>query len=169
MTTTAVVIRSGQRQSLSASHIVPGDIVVLQAGDRVPADLRLISGKEIQVAEAALTGGSSPVKKDSGGVLPVDQLLAERVTMVYASTLLVSGQALGVVTASGDATELGRISKLISSAQTLETSLNRKIAVFSRTILLAFFSLATLPFVIGLLRGQMVTETFIAAVALTVA
>jgi Ca2+-transporting ATPase len=169
MTTEATVIRAGERTRLSAAELVPGDIVILQAGDKTPADMRLIRSRDLQVAEAALTGESAPIKKDANASLPVDIVLAERSTMVYASTLATYGQGVGVVTATGDNTEVGRISQLISQAQELQTPLTRRIAEFSHLILYAVLGLAAVAFVVGLLRGQPVVDTFTAAIAMTVA
>ncbi|MFO7697772.1 MAG: HAD-IC family P-type ATPase [Anaerolineae bacterium] len=169
MTTEATVIRAGERVRLSATELVPGDIVLLQAGDRVPADMRLLNARDLQLAEAALTGESVPIRKDADAQLPAETTLAERSTMAYASTLVTYGQGSGVVTATGDSTEVGRISQLISEAQELQTPLTRRIAEFSRLILLAVLGLATVAFVTGILRGQPVVDTFTAAVAMTVA
>ena len=169
MTTEATVIRSGERVRLSATELVPGDIVMLQAGDKTPADMRLIRGRDLQVAEAALTGESAPIKKDADAQLPVDIVLAERSTMVYASTLVTYGQGFGIVTATGDDTEVGRISQLISQAQKLQTPLTIRIAEFSHLILYAVLGVVAVAFLIGLLRGQSVVDTFTAAVAMTVA
>ncbi|MBN1994301.1 MAG: cation-transporting P-type ATPase [Anaerolineae bacterium] len=169
MTTEATVIRAGERLRVSATELVPGDIVALQSGDKAPADMRLLRARDLQVAEAALTGESVPIKKEADAQLPVGVVLAERRTMVYASTLVTYGQGVGVVTATGDDTEVGRISRLISEAQELETPLTRKIAGFSRLLLYAVLALAAITFAIGVLRGESVVETFTAAVALTVA
>ena len=123
MTTEAAVIRSGKVVRLAASELVPGDIVQLQAGSRVPGDLRLVASRDLQVTEAALTGESLPVEKDASVLIMHDAVLAERRNMAYASTLVTYGTATGVVVATGDSSEIGRISQLISSAAELETPL----------------------------------------------
>jgi cation-transporting ATPase F len=169
MTTETTVVRAGQAQRVSAAELVPGDIVVLQAGDKVPADARLLRSRDLQVAEAALTGESVPIQKQADAQLPVEAVLAERSTMVYASTLVTYGQGTGIVVATGDDTEVGRISQLIAEAQELETPLTRKIAQFSRMVLYAVLALAAVTFAAGVLRGNPAVETFTAAVALTVA
>ena len=169
MTTEATVIRAGNKTRVPASDLVPGDIVILQVGDKVPADMRLLHTRDLQVAEAALTGESVPIRKDAQAQLPAEAVLAERDTMVYASTLVTYGQGSGIVIATGDHTEIGRISQLISEAQELETPLTRKIAEFSRLILYAVLVLAALAFIAGILRGEPPVETFTAAIALTVA
>ena len=169
MTTEATVIRAGETQRVSATELVPGDVVLLQAGDKVPADARLLRSRDLQIAEAALTGESVPIQKRSDAQLPVDTVLADRSTMVYASTLVTYGQGAGIVIATGDDTEVGRISQLIAEARELETPLTRKIAQFSRLILYAVLALAGITFLVGVLRGNPPVETFTATVALTVA
>ncbi len=169
MTTEATVVRAGRVQRVPASELTPGDIVQLQAGSKVPADLRLLRMRDLQIAEASLTGESMPVQKSLETTLASDTVLAERRNMAYASTLVTFGQGTGIVTAIGDSTEIGRISALISAAQELETPLTRKVAHFSRMVLYAILSLTILTFIIGLLRGQSAAETFTAVVALAVA
>ncbi len=168
MTTEATVIRSGKVVRLTATDLVPGDIVQLQAGSRVPADLRLVNSRDLQVTEAALTGESLPVEKDGSLLIAHDAVLAERRNMAYASTLVTYGTATGVVVATGDGSEVGRISQLISEAAALETPLTRKIAQFSRVLLVVILVLSALTFGIGLLRGQPVVDTLMAAIALAV-
>ncbi|MCI5159945.1 MAG: cation-transporting P-type ATPase, partial [Candidatus Electrothrix sp. AUS1_2] len=115
MVAEATVLRSGKKQRIPSCELVPGDLVRLTAGDRVPADMRLLHSRNLQVAESALTGESVPVTKNVSP-LPEEADLAERSNMAYASTMVTYGQASGVVTATGDQTEVGRISRLISTA-----------------------------------------------------
>jgi cation-transporting ATPase F len=166
--TEATVIRGGHKERVDAVGLVPGDIVLLQSGDKVPADLRLLKCRDLQVAEAALTGESVPVEKALDG-LAADVALADRKNMAYASTLVTFGQATGVVTAIGDGTEVGRISRLIASAEDIKTPLTKLIARFSTLLLIAILVLAAINFMIGLVRGQPVVEIFMASVALAVA
>ncbi len=168
MTTEAVALRGQQVVRLPAAELVPGDIVQLQAGARVPADLRLVSSRDLQVTEAALTGESVPVEKDASLLVAHDAVLADRRNMVYASTLVTYGAAAGVVVATGDGSEIGRISQLIASATELETPLTRKIGQFSRVLLVAILILSALTFGIGILRGQPAVDTLMAAIALAV-
>lgn len=163
----ATVLRSGGKQRIDSTRLVPGDMVLLTAGDRVPADMRLLHCRDLQVAESALTGESVPVAKDIIP-LPEETVLAERRNMAYASTMVTYGQASGIVTATGDQTEVGRISRLISTAQDLATPLTRKIAEFSQVLLYAILLLAALTVAVGLLRGQPLFDLFMAAVALAV-
>ncbi len=164
----AKVLRNARRNTVDAALLVPGDVVILAAGDKVPADLRLIGGKELRTAEATLTGESLPVHKHAV-ILPADTPLADRRNIAYAGTLVVAGQGTGVVVATGDATEAGKISRLIGSVPDISTPLTRKMGVFARRLLVAILLLAALAFVTGMLRGQSAYEMFIAAVALAVA
>lgn len=168
MTTEATVLRAGQPERVPAANLVPGDIVLLQAGDKVPADLRLLKARDLQSDESALTGESLPVAKDAGVQLLTEAVLADRRNMVYASTLVTYGQATGVTVATGDNTEIGRISQLISSAESLQTPLTRKMAQFSQILVYLILGLAGITLVIGLLRGQPLVDVFYAAVALAV-
>jgi len=165
--TEATVIRDGQTMRIDSAAIVPGDVVLLQSGDRVPADLRLVRCRDLQIAEAALTGESVPVEKHVEP-LAAEVPLADRENMAYASTLVTYGQGRGVVVATGDATEVGRISGLIASAEDIQTPLTKLIARFSTFLLVAILVLAAANFLIGLFRGQSVVLMFKASVALAV-
>jgi len=167
MKTEATVLRSGEKQRISAEELVPGDVVLLQSGDKVPADMRLIHVRDLQVDESALTGESVPVGKRQES-LGHDTILADRHNMAYASTLTTYGQGRGIVVATGDSTEVGRISQLISETEELETPLTRKIAHFSHILLYMILALAAVTFIAGLIRGQSVFDMFMAAVALAV-
>jgi len=167
MVTEATVIRSGAKVRISSAEVVPGDIVLLQSGDKVPADMRLTASRDLQVDESALTGESVAVEKDTA-VLPRDTILGDRKNMVYGSALVTYGQASGVVVATGDRTEVGRISELISSTEELKTPLLQKIEGFSKILLYLILGLALATFGVGMLRGQGAFEMFMAAVALAV-
>src|SRR3989339_873265 len=167
MTTEATVLRQGEKRRIPATELVVGDIVFLQSGDKGPADLRLFPVNDLKIAEAALTGESAPVAKDHGQH-GKETPLAERRNMAYASTLVTYGQGTGMVTGTGDATEVGRISQLISTAEALAPPLTRKISEFSNVLLYVILGLAGLTIVVGLLRGQTFVEIFMAAVALAV-
>ncbi len=167
MTTESTVLRSGEQERVSAREIVPGDIVLLQGGDKVPADLRLFRSRDLQIDESALTGESLPVEKRPEAVAH-DVVLAERTNMAYASALVTFGQGAGVVVGIGDDTEVGRISELISKADELSTPLTKKIASFSTLLLIVILVLGAVTFVVGLLRGETVVDMFLAAVALAV-
>ena len=165
--TAATVRRDDRRQRVPSEDLVPGDIVLLESGDKVPADLRLFEVRNLQVDESALTGESVPVPKH-GDVLALDTILAERRNLAFAGTLVTYGRAEGVVWATGDRTEMGRIAWLISEATDLSTPLTRKIAHFSRMMLWAILGLAAATFALGIWRGEAAFEMFMAAVALAV-
>jgi len=165
----ATVLREGARRTVAAEALVPGDIVVLEPGDRVPADLRIVRAKGLRLQEAALTGESVPVDKR---VEPVeaDAALAERASMAWAGTLVAAGQGNGVVVATGANTELGRISRMVEQAAPLETPLLRQMDRFARTLTGVILGVAGLVFAFGILvRDFGVVETFLAVVALAVA
>ncbi len=170
MTTEATVVRtSGKVERISAAELVPGDVVQIKAGDKVPADLRLVRSRDLQISEAALTGESLPVEKKPDLLFAPDTPLAERRNMAYASTLVTFGQGTGVVTATGEHTEIGRISALIASAPEISTPLTRKIEGFSRILLYAILVLALVSFAISVGRGNPAADAMIAAIAMAVA
>ena len=168
LTTETTVLRSGEKQRIDARGLVPGDVVLLASGDKIPADLRLLQSRNLQVDESALTGESLPVEKLSG-VLDQDTSLADRANMAYSSTLVTYGTGVGVITETGDDTEIGRISELIAGAEVLATPLTRKIARFSRLLLYAILGLAAMTFLVGLWHGGTWIDLLMAAVALSVA
>jgi magnesium-transporting ATPase (P-type) len=165
--TEVTVLRGGQRRRIDAVHLVPGDIVHLAAGDKVPADLRLLHGKTLRTSEATLTGESLPIDKHSD-VLPPDTPLADRRNMAYAGTTVVKGQGTGLVIATAGRTETGHVAHLIAQAPELDTPLTRKMAHFAGVLLWTILGLAALTFVIGILRGETAFAMFMAAVALAV-
>ncbi|HPD41520.1 MAG TPA: cation-transporting P-type ATPase [Anaerolineae bacterium] len=169
MVAEATVIRAGEKKRLPAPELVPGDIVLLQSGDKVPADLRLVQSRDLQIAEAALTGESVPVEKSSAVLLPVDTPLGDRRNMAYATTLVTYGQGIGIVVATGDASEIGRISQLLAEATEMETTLTRKIKEFSRLLLYVLLVVSGLALGISMLRGQPLADAFITSIALAVA
>ena len=167
VTTAATVIRGGQKINIPSAELVPGDLVVLNSGDQVPADLRLITIRNLQVDESALTGESVPVQKRVGPLDP-ETPLADRVNMAFAGSFVTFGQATGVVVAIGDHTETGKISGLIEQGGSLETPLTRKFAHFSETLLKIILGLAAVTFAVGVVQGQGLATMFEAAVALAV-
>ncbi len=165
--TSAKVRRDGSVRSLPSTALVPGDLVLIEAGDKVPADLRLLKISELQVDESALTGESVPVVKDEV-VLPAATPVADRRNIVYSGTLVTHGSGSGVVVATGAETELGEIHRLVGAADTLATPLTRKLTWFSKVLTVAILGLAGLTFGVGVLRGEPSSEMFTAAVALAV-
>jgi Ca2+-transporting ATPase len=167
MTSEATVVRKGERERIPATELVPGDIVLLRSGDKVPADIRLFRTRELQIDESALTGESVPVEKRVE-TLDRDTVLADRRNMAYSTTLVTYGTGAGVVVGTGDSTEIGRISELIASAQVLATPLTRKIAHFSGVLLYVILAMAAVTFLVGTLYGESWFDMFMAAVALAV-
>jgi Ca2+-transporting ATPase len=164
-----VVVRDGQRQSLAASKLVPGDLVVLEAGNLVAADLRLIEALELQCDESVLTGESQAVIK---GVAPLSGetlSLGDQRNLLFKGTSLTHGRGTAVVVATGMQTELGRIADLLAQEKGVKTPLQRRMARFSRHLALAVLAICALVFVAGLLQGQPLVLMFLTAVSLAVA
>jgi cation-transporting P-type ATPase F len=163
----ATVRRFGTTMRISASELLPGDIVLLQSGDRVPADLRLLTVRDLQIDESALTGESIPVIKTTYE-LPSDIPLTDRTNMAFSSSLVTYGIGTGIVLAIGDSTEIGRISELASTAEMLQTPLTRRISQLSHILLIVILVTAAITFFIGFLRGSGWHDSFMASVALAV-
>ena len=165
----ATVIRDGRRESVTGGEIVPGDIVLLEAGERVPADVRLILARNLKIGEAILTGESVPAEK---GTLPVGEAaaLGDRTSMAFSGTLVTYGHGKGVVVATGADTAIGRISGMLSEVTTLQTPLTRQMAVFAKWLTGFILGLAVLVLAFGLfVRDYSFNEIFMAVVGLTVA
>jgi len=165
----AIVTRAGERHEIPAEDLVAGDIVHLSSGDRVPADLRLIDVKSLRVMEAALTGESLAVEKQVDAVAE-DAALGDRASMAWSGTLVTYGQGTGVVTATGTATELGRISTLLASVEKLTTPLLKLMARFGQVLAGVILLLSGLIFGFGVwVRDYPASDMFLAAVGLAVA
>lgn len=165
----ASVRRNGSIQTLSAEDVAPGDVVFLQSGDKVPADIRLFKTKELRIDEAILTGESVPVQKT---VEPVaaQLTLGDRKCMAYSGTLVTYGQGYGVVTSTGGRTEIGRISAMLRRVQVLTTPLLRQMARFARLLTGAIAVVALLTLAFGVfVQDYSISEMFLAAVGLAVA
>ncbi|WP_114376464.1 cation-translocating P-type ATPase [Elioraea thermophila] len=165
----ASVIRDGKRLSVDAADIVPGDIVLLEPGDRVPADLRLVAARGLAIQEAILTGESVPVAKS---VEPVAETapLGDRTSMAFSGTVVAAGIGKGVVVATGAMSEIGRISGMLARVETVETPLLRTLGRFGRTLSVLILALAAATFTFGVLvRDFGADEMFLAAVGIAVA
>jgi len=165
----ATVLRDGRRVVVAAETLVPGDIVLLQSGDKVPADLRLLKAKNLRIEEAALTGESAAVEKNIEAV-DAAAVLGDRYCMAYSSTLVVYGQGTGVVVATADDTEIGRISAMLQEVQSLTTPLLRQMETFGRWLTVAIMALAAITFLFGwLVHNFGLGDMFLAAVSMAVA
>lgn len=163
----ALVLRDGRRHEIDAAELVPGDIVLLRQGDRVPADLRLTAVQELRIDESALTGESVPVEKGTEAV-PLDAPLGDRRGMAYSGTIVVNGQGTGVVVATGEATELGRVNVMLASVRSVATPLMRQINRFGRYLAATIIGIAAVMFAFGtLVQGHPADEMFLTVVALT--
>ncbi|WP_162415336.1 cation-transporting P-type ATPase [Cyclobacterium roseum] len=167
MSTRATVIRDGRQSEINSLGLVPGDVVLLQPGDKIPADLRLFAVKNLQVDESALTGESVATEKNPE-TTDGDALLGDRHNMGFATTVVTYGTGKGLVVATGDRTEVGKINQSIASAEELDTPLTLKIKKFSHTLLWVILSLALLILALAYLRGESLADAFMVAVALMV-
>lgn len=158
------VRRSGREESIEAAKVVPGDILLLAAGDAVAADARLLEAAALQAAEAALTGESLPVAKQPDP-LPKDTVLADRLNMVFSGTYIAAGRGVAVVTATGLGTEVGKIAKMTSEAGDLNTPLEQRVVKFGRYLVGAAIALVAVVLVVGLARGLPFAEVFMVAVS----
>jgi len=165
----ATVLRNGVRLSIEGEGLVPGDIVLLEAGDKVPADMRLLHARSLQIQEAVLTGESVPVHKHTQPVA-LDAPLGDRACMAFSGTIVTAGQGKGVVTAIGGETEIGRISGMLSLVETLTTPLVAQMATFAKylTAFVLVLSAAILAFGYYV-QGLPFTDLFMAVVGLAVA
>lgn len=165
----ANVIRGGERISIEGDQLVPGDIVLLEAGDKVPADLRMLTTHGMSVQEAILTGESVPVEKHTKPVVE-DAPLGDRSCMAFSGTLVTSGQGRGVVVATGGQTEIGRISGLLSEVETLTTPLVSQMGIFAKWLTIFILLIAALLLIFGyFVAHHDFTEMFMAVVGLSVA
>jgi Ca2+-transporting ATPase len=168
----ARVIRDGALQSVPARELVRGDVIAVEAGDRIPADSRLLYATNFQTQEASLTGESTPVHKQAEPLDAAEVPLADQRNMVFMGTIAVSGKARGLVVETGLGTELGRIAVMIrkaAEAERAETPLQRRLEQFGQTLLWLALGVVTVVFVLGYLRGEPLVEMFLVSVSLAVA
>src|SRR5215471_8627428 len=144
----ARVVRGGETRMLPADQLVPGDVAILESGDKIPADLRLVDAKNLRTEEAALTGESVPADKTTD-VVPANATVGDRENMAFSGTMVVSGRAAGIAVATGSETELLRINQLLASVSPLETPLLRQIKKFGYTIIAAIGVISVLIFAYG--------------------
>ena len=169
LTREASVLRDGRRLTVPAESLVVGDVVLIEAGDRIPADLRLLRATSLRIEEAALTGESAPADKSTDPVAP-DAALGDRASLAYSGTLVASGQGAGLVVATGAATELGRISAMVGGVESLTTPLLRQMDDFARRMTIVILALAAcIGAFAAAARGYEIEQAFMAAVGVAVA
>ena len=163
------VIRNGKMEVIPAKELVPGDIVVLDTGDYVPADLRIIEAVNLKSQEASLTGESVPVEKSANTIEQEEVDLGDRENMLFSSSLITYGRGKGIVVETGMNTEVGKIAGIINSAEETQTPLQEKLNKLGKTLGIAALVICAIIFVIGLLYGKDPIEMFMTAVSLAVA
>ena len=163
------VRRDGHVLELPSRELVPGDVILLEAGDSIPADARLIESANLRVQEASLTGESVPVEKTAGTTVPQESALGDRHNMVFLGTSVTYGRGTAVAAETGMRTELGKIAELIQTVENEQTPLQKKMAQLGKALAWAALAIVGLVFVLGLFRGEDPTEMFLTAVAMAVA
>jgi Ca2+-transporting ATPase len=166
---TATVLRDGEEAEVAARDLVPGDVLLLRAGDKTPADARLFEAVNLQVEESALTGESVPVEKHTAPIAAADTSVADRKNMVYAGTAATYGRGRAVVTATAMQTEFGRIAQMLQTVETGRTPLQENLDKVGRLLASAAFVMVAVIVVLGLLRGQPILEMIVFGIALAVA
>jgi magnesium-transporting ATPase (P-type) len=164
----ATTVRAGQKRQVAAEELVPGDIIQLASGDRVPADARLLSGRGLQVQEATLTGESLPSVKDVQKLAP-DTELGDRANMLFGGTLVAAGVAEALVVETGQRTQLGRISELLHGAVEVETPLTKALGQISKYLTIAIGVVSVVLLIVGVVRGYALADAVLAAITLAVA
>ena len=165
----AQVLRSGRKQSVESWELVPGDVVILKAGDLVPADIRLVKSVELRAEESALTGESVPTEKDAGTICPVDATLAERKNMVFAGTGVASGAGVGIVTATGMETGMGQIATMLENEKAPQTPLQQKLKQTGKVLGAGVLVICAVIFGLGLIQKIEPLDMFMIAISLGVA
>ncbi|EED33389.1 cation-transporting ATPase, E1-E2 family [gamma proteobacterium NOR5-3] len=164
-----LVVRDGERHRIAATILVPGDIVVLEAGDKIPADLRFIEASNLHVDESSLTGESVPVAKLTQAVPGDDLVPGDQRNIGFSGTYISQGGGLGLVFSTGSATQFGQIADMVKSAQTASTPLQRKMKEFVRSLIVAILAVGAFNFAYGLYLGYEMSYSFLGAVSLVVA
>jgi Ca2+-transporting ATPase len=166
----AIVKRDGELKEIPSEEVVPGDLVVIDAGRYVPCDLRLIETANLQIEESALTGESVPVDKNSNLVLEVtDTPLGDQKNMAFMSTLATYGRGVGVAVGTGMSTEIGKIAKMLEEDGTEQTPLQKKLAELGKTLGFAALGICAVMFIVGVIQGRPLFEMFLTAISLAVA
>lgn len=163
------VLRDGSLQEIPAHNLVPGDILQLETGNVIPADLRLLEAVNLRIQEAALTGESEPIEKHTAALSGEDLPLGDRRNMGYMGTIITQGRGMALVVATGMRTELGKIADLIQQVEQEQTPLQRRLNLLGTTLAVAGVSIATIIFVLGLLRGDEIRHMLLTSVSVAVA
>jgi magnesium-transporting ATPase (P-type) len=163
------VLRDGEQEVIPTRELVPGDVVLLSGGDRIPADLRLFFAKDAHADEAALTGESMPVEKDIDSIPRPNLSPGDQRCMAFSGTFITRGLARGLVVATGEKTEFGKIAKLVKETRKVVTPLQRKIAAFTKVLMIGILSLGAINFILGYIFGLTPVYSFLASVSLVVA
>ena len=164
----ATVMRDGKQKNLPAAELVPGDYVLLQAGDKVSADMRLTFAKNMQCNESILTGESLPVEKNTN-IVEADSGIADRKNMVFSGTLITSGTAAGVVVSTGIQTEIGKISTLLQTTTTVKSPLTKSLEKIAKGITFSIILVGIIVFLIGIFRSYTFIDAIFSAITLAVA
>ena len=162
-------LRGGQGREMSSTQLVPGDVILLETGNLIPADARVIESVNLRVQEAALTGESEPIEKTANALTTPDLALGDRRNMLYMGTVVTYGRGKAIVTNTGMNTELGKIAKLISDVRGEQTPLQKKLDQLGRMLAVVGLAVAALIVVLGLLRGDSLTHLLLTAVSVAVA
>jgi Ca2+-transporting ATPase len=165
----AQVVRDGRAEIVNASELVPGDVVLLESGNVVPADLRIIETARLKIDESALTGESVAVEKQTHPVTDANAPLGDRICLAYKGTIVTYGRARGLVTATGMNSELGKIAALLGADNETKTPLQKRLASFGKRLALAALAICVLIFIVGVVRGEPLLLMFLTAVSLAVA
>jgi len=165
----ANVLRDGRRISIPGRDLVPGDIVYLEAGNYIPADVRLLETVNLKIDEAPLTGESFPVRKDTHATLPPDTPIGDRKNTALMGTVVTYGRGKGAVTSTGMQTQIGRIAEMLQSVEQEQTPLQKRLDQLGRTLGWAALAVCGLVFVLGWMRGTPPLDMFIIAVRLAIA
>ena len=165
----ATVCRGGHRVTVPVPELTYGDVVSVEAGSLIPADLRLLETHQFKVDEATLTGESVPTEKHSAALSNIELPVGDRLNMAYKGTVVTYGRATGVVMATGMATELGKIANLLNTEESVQTPLQKRLSQFGKRLAFAILAICLFVFMFGVLRGESMILMFLTAVSLAVA
>ncbi len=165
----AIVVRDGRRHAIAAAEIVRGDVVLIEAGNGVPADLRLVEAPRLKINEAALTGEAIPAEKRADPLADAGLPVADQLNMAFKGTVVTYGRGRGIAVATGMATQLGRIAGLLEAVEPAQAPLQRRLAVFGRQLAVAILAICAVFFALGIWRGEPLLLMLLTALSLAVA